>query len=182
MSRWRLCFFHTRFCTNSVSLYLDFTTMKNSKQFILEMLFTKHILKLVFELISATLEPVKSFQIRFFRKSIRWSFCKITCVTFYIHLSLHGTEMVLCWTVDPHHMAFDPLECVFGSENLRSSGERSTAVQKCRWTQFCPLLLSSLSGYSNSPSWRCFYSENSEVADGIGATHSHHILYWVKVY
>lgn len=85
--------------------------------------------------------------------------------------------MVLCWTVDPHHMAFDPLECVFGSENLCSSGERSTAVQKCRWTQFCPLLLSSLSGYSNSPSWRCFYSENSEVADGIGATHSHHILY-----
>ena len=71
MSRWRLCFFPTRFCTNSVSLYLDFTTMKNSKQFILEMLFTKQFLKLVLELISATLKAVKSFQIRFFRKSIR---------------------------------------------------------------------------------------------------------------
>ena len=77
------------------------------------------------KLISVSLESIKCFQIGFFSKLL--FFCKITCVTFYIHLSLvHGFEMVLCWTVDPHHMAFDPLECVFGSENLRSFGERST--------------------------------------------------------
>ena len=54
-----------------ILLHLDFSTMKNSEQFLMVMLIAKHILKQVPQLVSATQKPIKVWQIEFGRKSLR---------------------------------------------------------------------------------------------------------------